>query len=418
MPLLESVRSAMEREGLEKGSLVSVAFSGGYDSLALASALSSLGYVVKAVYVDHNIRSRNELDREIELNRKNCALLGVGFEVRTIAEGRVAELASEEGIGTEAAARRLRYDLLSGEAILATAHNLDDQIETVMMRLLSGCTLKSLAGIRRRRGNIVRPLLDVPRTQIESYVDSLSLKPAIDSTNSSLDYYRNRVRHLVVPSLSAEARSLLVRIACNLQDLEARTEHLPVADHGTYLSIDRISFSSASRLARAQCLFSICQSFSSERISSGLLMRLCNALDSGRSLDERSFLFRCAGNEGRFYRPHFWFSVPFNSGSKLPCGLSLVEMMAKDALRIDQARLSPGAFLRLSEDGDEILSCGRKVKVKDILSPSACPYAVVLQDRDGIKAVFGKAFGSVNRIADSMRTELWNTVPGLDVVSG
>ena len=134
-----------------------LAFSGGSDSLALLSILpKDRSY---AVYIDHGIRGREELEKEIELNRRNAERYSIPLKVLHLQEGEVAHLAREEKIGLEAAARKLRYALLMREDadFILTAHHLDDQAETLIMRLLSSSPFYRLEGIKRQNGRIFRP---------------------------------------------------------------------------------------------------------------------------------------------------------------------------------------------------------------------------------------------------------------------
>ena len=213
MDVPSTVAALLEGEGVSRQDPLTVAFSGGYDSLCLLSSLCSLGFNVKALYVDHGLRSEAELACERRLNESNCRRLGVPLEVVKIPPGQVMCLAKEDGVTIEAAARAQRYRILEKEPLVATAHNRDDQVETLMMKLIFGGTLMSLCGIRRRRGKVVRPLLDVSRADIVSYVDSLGLVPSRDSTNDTLFCLRNRVRHLVMDGLKEIDDVAYVRFA-------------------------------------------------------------------------------------------------------------------------------------------------------------------------------------------------------------
>lgn len=120
-----------------------VAFSGGEDSLFLLYVLSSLAPKrTAALYVNHNLRGEEELEREMELNRKNALELGVPFDIITIPPGEIRKASSERNIGLEAAARDARYRALRlyadehGFDYILTAHHMDDQTETVLMRMM------------------------------------------------------------------------------------------------------------------------------------------------------------------------------------------------------------------------------------------------------------------------------------------
>ncbi|MCF0121353.1 MAG: tRNA lysidine(34) synthetase TilS, partial [Oscillospiraceae bacterium] len=117
----------------------------------------------------------------------------------------VRSFAAENAIGLEDAARRLRYDFLRVAKeklcadVIATAHNADDNAETVLMRLARGTGAKGLTGIPPKRGDIIRPILFLTRDEIEAYLRENSLPHIEDSTNAEDIYTRNRLRHSVMP---------------------------------------------------------------------------------------------------------------------------------------------------------------------------------------------------------------------------
>lgn len=199
------------------GKSVGVAVSGGADSVSLFVALCHLskkiGFGVKAITVNHNIRSCEESSGDanfvVSLGEK---LRGEGFNVsvlvKEIERGKVFLEAQNRASGTEEAARFLRYkafeDFFASENVdfIALAHNKNDQIETLLMRFLQGSGTAGLCGIKMRRNFYVRPLLDVSRTEIEDYLNVQNINWKTDSTNFDTNYLRNRIRQKLVPFLS------------------------------------------------------------------------------------------------------------------------------------------------------------------------------------------------------------------------
>ncbi len=214
---------------------VTIALSGGADSVALLRGLVELKKqsggrgIVSAAHVNHNLRGeRSKADEnwcaefcqelEVPLSILHADTLGESEAVRD---------------GIEAAARSQRYQLLTtaaedrGARYLVTAHTEDDQVETVLMRILRGSGLRGLSGIPASRPltpslTVVRPLLSCRRVEIESYLESLQQPFCTDQSNFSDQFTRNRIRHELLPLLreqyNQEINAVLLRLASQSQD--------------------------------------------------------------------------------------------------------------------------------------------------------------------------------------------------------
>jgi tRNA(Ile)-lysidine synthase len=174
---------------------IAVAASGGTDSTALLLALAGLredGYTVAAVHVNHHLRGADS-DEDEAFVRGLCARLGVEL---TVFDGTLdPECVRARGI--EAAAREVRYARLAGldAEYVATAHQKNDQAETVLMRLLTGSGLAGLRGIHPVRADgFIRPLLDVTRAEIEEFLAGEGVAARFDRSNDDPRFLRNRVR--------------------------------------------------------------------------------------------------------------------------------------------------------------------------------------------------------------------------------
>lgn len=203
--ILETVR----REKLiPEESRIVTGFSGGADSLCLLYVLNSVKSLLKcritAVHVNHNLRGE-EAVRDQEFCRTFCAEHDIEFEAVSVD---VSGYASENGLSTEEAARILRYEVLSekagtGEALIAVAHHSEDQAETILLNMLRGTGIKGLSGMSYKRDNIIRPLLDVSKEDILSFLSGHGLSYVTDSTNLQNDYARNRIRNEIMPVLKS-----------------------------------------------------------------------------------------------------------------------------------------------------------------------------------------------------------------------
>ena len=173
---------------LHPGDAVTVALSGGADSMALLSVMCALAerlsVSVSAMHINHCIRGA-ESDSDEEFCRRSCADMGVPFSaVRVDVPAHV----KATGLSTEEAARELRYEALFGcDGLIATAHNMCDNAETVLFNITRGTGIRGICGIPYVRGRIIRPLLDVSREEIEAYLAEKGLSYVTDSTNLSDD---------------------------------------------------------------------------------------------------------------------------------------------------------------------------------------------------------------------------------------
>lgn len=214
-----------------KGDTVICGLSGGADSVCLLLVLyglqNKIGFNVKALHINHCLRGA-ESDRDEDFCRKLCAKLNVPFKAVPC---NVKAFAEEKQLSTEESARILRYRIFaenSVDAKIATAHNANDNLETVIFNLARGSALKGISGIPPVRNNIIRPLLAVSRQQIENYLQTLSQDYVTDSTNLSDDYTRNKIRHQILPVLCGINPSLVETSVNSIETL--RTENSLIED--------------------------------------------------------------------------------------------------------------------------------------------------------------------------------------------
>ena len=203
---MKTISEFVERYDMfPKGGRILCAVSGGADSMCLLHWLSanaeSMEITVLAAHFEHGGEESLRDQRFVEAfcEERHIPLL--------LGRGDVPAYAVENGLGMEEAARELRYSFLektaeeNGCIRIATAHNAEDNAETVLLNLIRGSGLAGLCGIPPVRGIIVRPLLAVTRAEIERYLLENGVSHVEDSSNASDRYSRNRLRHRVIPIL-------------------------------------------------------------------------------------------------------------------------------------------------------------------------------------------------------------------------
>jgi tRNA(Ile)-lysidine synthetase-like protein len=239
MDVLARVRATIAGYNLlAHGATAVVAVSGGPDSLCLLHTLlvlrPELGLSLHVAHLNHRLRPEAEADAAY------VAQLSADWQLPcTVGVADVRALAREEHHSVEEAARLARYRFLADVACsvhaqaVAVGHNADDQVETVLMHCLRGAGLAGLRGMLRRAAwperasdecpplDLVRPLLDVPRSAVEAYVSEHGLQPRLDRSNQEMTYFRNRIRGELLPYLETfnpKVRRLLHRSADLLAD--------------------------------------------------------------------------------------------------------------------------------------------------------------------------------------------------------
>ncbi len=234
LELFSSVRSTIENISMPVG----VAFSGGLDSSVLLDVVARVANPkdVRAIHVCHNLRPETELHTELELVRRACAERGVALSIVTVPRGAIEAFAREKKCGIEAAARRFRYRAFANIAkkyrlsAIFVAHHMDDQLETMLMRLVHGGRLSTLAGMHLSRVFLVdpkvvilRPFLKIPKSDLILYATHIGLAWSEDSTNAEALYLRNKVRKILMPVLDEHFsfwRPAFARYQAQIEELD------------------------------------------------------------------------------------------------------------------------------------------------------------------------------------------------------
>lgn len=215
---------------LSRGASVVVGLSGGADSVSLLSVLLKLApqndWRICAAHFNHGIRGI-EAESDEQYCEDLCKAMGVVF-YKEVAD--VPKYAKEHGISIESAGRALRYEFLervrqlSSCDVIAVAHHMDDNAESLLLHLLRGSGLSGLTGIQPQRGNIIRPLINVRRANIEAYLESEGISFCTDKTNLVANGTRNRLRLDIIPYMEAHINSAIIPTLCNTAELLLRDE--------------------------------------------------------------------------------------------------------------------------------------------------------------------------------------------------
>lgn len=225
------IEFSLRKQLFEENDNVLVAVSGGVDSMVLLHLLNSWRRRLKInlgiIHLHHGIRGpAAEADYRFVKETADSLTLPFYFIRRSI-----PEYAEEHRLSLEEAGHQIReseFEKLASEKgyqKIATAHHMDDQAETILMRLLSGSGIQGLAGIRLRKGKWVRPLLFAARSEIENYAANNSIEFRTDATNEDVSILRNKIRHELLPVLKtgydAQAVQHLAQISSVLEEWDA-----------------------------------------------------------------------------------------------------------------------------------------------------------------------------------------------------
>lgn len=218
----------IREQGIVSGSdRVLVAFSGGIDSATLLFVLNEarkeIHFDLGAAHVNHLLRG-SESDRDEAFARDTAAAYGIPFFLE---RANVREYAASRRLSLQHAGRDIRYRFLDaiadreGFTRIATAHNLDDRIETFLLRLIKGSGLRGLSSIPPARNRIIRPFLEIYRSEIAAFAETHGIPYVEDSSNEKTVYERNYVRRRIVPLCDDLNPAFKQKIASLLADIQA-----------------------------------------------------------------------------------------------------------------------------------------------------------------------------------------------------
>ncbi len=302
----EKVLKYIQREDLiHPGDRILLAVSGGPDSVCLFHLFLRLQAQLKlslaVAHINHGLRG-SESDEEEQFVEQLARTHDLPFYSIRVS---IPELSLELGVGTEEAARRVRYEFFerimkeAGCDKTALAHNLNDQAETILHRMIRGSGLNGLAGMRPVRDDVyIRPLLETSRSEIEAWLDSNGLEYRIDSSNLVPDFTRNKIRLELLPQLMQynprildALSSLSESLAEDRDYLETQTGKLAqkyLLQKGSGVTIAKEAFSEH-RALTSRMIFEAIHKLkgNTSNISSGHIrdVLLLQKGETGRSLD-------------------------------------------------------------------------------------------------------------------------------------
>lgn len=415
--------------GLSADTPILAGFSGGADSTALLNMLALYGKLhgapIYAAHINHGIRGE-EADRDEEFCRQTCAALGIELFVL---RADVPAIAKESGDSIETAARQVRYDFFDsvmkdrGIPLLATAHNADDNLETMLFNLVRGSSLSGIKGIPEARscsyGTVIRPILSMSKADILSFCEANSLSYVTDSTNTDTDYTRNKIRAEIIPLL-CEINGGAIRNSARL---------------ASALRADALCLDSMADMFSE----GLCENFSveaeklcgsPEAIANRALVSMYRDISGGESLEYSHIqalreLAKKAVPHSAVTLPHGFEGViengrlmlrkkqaptatePYrqelregkNIISQINCEIVIVNSQnAKNIyknsipLSLDSAKIVGGLYARPRAEGDKIFMGGMRKSVKKLMCDKKIPIELrgripIICDSDGIVAI-------------------------------
>jgi len=297
--LLSKVRETIRQYGMiEPAAGVVVGVSGGPDSVALLHLLNALrcetGFWIVAAHLDHRLRADSWKDAEFV--REMCQQLGIQVEM---AATNVKATAIEQGVSIEEAGRRCRYRFFedvrisAAAQVIATAHHMDDELETFFLRVFRGSSLHGIKGISPVRGRIIHPLIRAARVETIRFLDAEGISYRIDPTNLESNTDRNFVRNRLFPMISEGFPDFRGPVGRTLEMLRSEDEFLDsqaqelcseaasVTDDSLTLDVDKLRSAPKVLTARALLVALYKSAAREERWSRSNIESLITILHSG-----------------------------------------------------------------------------------------------------------------------------------------
>ncbi|MGN0525935.1 MAG: tRNA lysidine(34) synthetase TilS [Acutalibacteraceae bacterium] len=421
---------------LDNTDTVLVGFSGGADSVCLLHTLNSLkeelGFKLKAAHLNHGIRGE-EAKRDELFAEEFCKRFDIPFNssvVDCIGAFQNCDMSLEQ------VARNIRYDffnsLCDGKTKIATAHNANDNAETIIFNLTRGTSLNGVCGIPVVRDNIIRPLIKCSREDIEGYCEENGLDFVTDSTNLSDNYTRNKIRHNILPVLS-EINPSYTESFMNFSESAERINDFIVSESQSILkkvkkyngSVDVLELNKYHNAVTAEVIKLLFAEISNLTLDSGKMNKILLLLKDGGRIQIYGDIFaENVKNEFRFFIKNTKIKDCTVKVGKLPfeCEFNGFYVNLKSYTNyskkvndfvldnvIDCDKIYGSLYFRTRKDGDKLSLNKRKVTktLKKLFNEENVPVEnrerlPILCDEKGIVWVYG--FGVDKRVSAASET--------------
>ncbi|MBL7006005.1 MAG: tRNA lysidine(34) synthetase TilS, partial [Spirochaetia bacterium] len=456
------VSEFLEKYGLLNNTSILVAFSGGSDSTALLHILHSLtekknlDLHITAVYVNHNLRSDLEIEKEIHQIKQFTANLQIDLHILECPKGAIESLEKQRGRGIEDAAREARYTNIftlmdnCSYSVLVTAHTLDDQIETMLMRFFQGAGPEGLLGISESNRSILRPLLGTRKEELLNYLKHYRIAASLDSTNLETRFLRNRIRN-ILPDILNIFPGLYSSLIHGQEKMEMLIDHLKKETQTNFFKnfllkeSDKVSckiedYLTLDNYQRTQLIYTAWELLYPNKSLSIPYTTVKPLIFADQDFlrntsknrhDQLSGSKRILEFEGTSIYTNrnqlFWFDnvvhtkknrylkVVTGDNFELFAGCTLVIKSWEDAetndILLDNDLIVQPVTVHSLLPSDEIeLIEGRKQvnkMFKDWKIPTERRWMIpIIEDRKGIAAILGKTFGGSNRVAARMKKSM------------
>lgn len=303
MNVAEIVKNTIKEHNLiDSGDRVLVGLSGGADSVALLRCLcglsESIGFTLACAHVNHTLRET--ADRDMLFCKVLCEELSIPFFCKT---ADIQAGAKAAGMSTEAFARNVRYEYFAslGFDKIATAHNKNDVAETLLLNFMRGASLSGLSGIPYRRDNIIRPLLDVKKSEILEFCKENGYEFVTDETNFEEVYTRNKIRLDLIPKIEEKFNPNFVNVAAKnaklLREDAELLDNIAKKEYPGFVDLNELSACAMPIMRRILQLHWKSATDVSDNLPSAYIedvLKLCKNAKTGKSVDlPDGFSARC-----------------------------------------------------------------------------------------------------------------------------